>query len=236
MNKAVDQKILIVEDSLSDSVDLQMKLETLSIQNVTTASTYSDGLKEIIEGHYNLVFLDLFLDGEDKGIELAETLTQIKVPFIVTTSFEDESYMERLIPFTPVAYLKKPVDTLALRFRIRTQGEKELYSPSQYFFYQKGKQYIRILIEDIRNVEGEGNYVTIYTDKENILLRHSLKALKARFPAGQFIQIHRNWLIRLQDIEKYDNEINQVQIGDQVFPVGRTYQSNLISELKANRC
>ncbi len=226
-------KILIIEDDISESTDLLVKLDALQVFNVKCVDNFEDSISEINLQVYNLVFVDVILNGEQKGSELAHLLSLNDISFIITTKYTDLSYFQNITKYNPIAYFQKPVDPLALRFRLEELANSLNDQKSDFIFHRIGTEYKRFEKSNINYIEGEGNYVSIYTDDDKILLRHSLKAFVLTLDSSKFIQIHRKWVVRLDKIDSVNTQKNIVSMGDKIFPVGRTFQSKLVKHLRS---
>ncbi len=216
-----------------DSTDLIMKLENLKVKEKKLVMSFDDGIAEIDGASYDLVFIDVFLDGQEKGSEVAKYLSSKSIPFIVMTKFADISFFDDIKNYNPLAYFQKPVDPLALRYRLESLCKQMNDKKSDFIFHRTGTDYRRFEKATINYVQGEGNYVSVYTDDERILLRQSLKSFLSTLDSSLFVQIHRKWAVRLSKVDAYNSEENIILIGDLRFPVGRTFQSGLIKRLRS---
>lgn len=225
--------ILIIENEVEDSIDLRMKLEVLNVKEVNTVDNFEESLEELTAGKYDLVFVDVFLKGREKGTELANLFFLKKIPFIVITKLADISYFDDIKKYDPLAYFQKPVDPLALRFRVESLCKEINDQASDFIFHRTGSDYRRFEKATINYVEGEGNYVSVFTDREKFLMRQSLKSFLSTLDPRLFIQIHRKWIVRLDKVDSFNSEMNILKMGDESFPVGRTFRSKLIKRLRS---
>lgn len=226
-------KMLIIEDEISESTDLLMKLDALNVKDVHCVTNFNDSISEIKRKDYDLVFVDVFLSGQERGTQIAELLANRDVPFVITTKHADLSYFDNIKRFKPIAYFQKPVDPLALRYRVESLFKEMNDKKPDFIFHRTGTSYKRFEMSSINYVEGEGNYVSVFTNDEKILLRQSLKSFLSKLDSSVFMQIHRKWVVKLSKVESYDSEDNIVSIGDMSLPVGRTFQSKLIKRLRS---
>ncbi len=68
-------KALIIKDDLSESLDLQLKLENIGITSIITSTIFRDSVQKVNDGHFDVAFVDIMLDKDDKGIDLDELLS-----------------------------------------------------------------------------------------------------------------------------------------------------------------
>ena len=72
--KPHDAKVLIVEDEVIVSLDIQTILKDMGIAVTGIAHTVEQALASIAGERPDLVLLDISLDGEFEGVELARTI------------------------------------------------------------------------------------------------------------------------------------------------------------------
>ena len=113
----VKNKILVVDDSLSNRKALSLMLKTLGY-NVSTAIDGFDALKKIENSVFKLIITDLEMPKMD-GLELVESLrswpeTQ-QLPIIMVTSRSTEKHRILADQAGVNAYLTKPVDNSTLK-------------------------------------------------------------------------------------------------------------------------
>lgn len=89
----------------------------------------------------------------------------------------------------------------------------------------------KILIDEIRWIHADGNYCYIHLDNKKFALKTSLKRLMKKLPRGQFIRIHKSYVVRLTDVERIDVQSNELSLGIITLPIGRTFRSDLMEQI-----
>ena len=222
-----DLRVLVIEDDLSESVDILMKLNNIGVTQITAVTTFEESVIKIREDKFDLAFVDVLLNHQEKGEDIAQQLTLKDTPFIITTNLTDLSIFYGLKKFSPLAYFQKPIDPLELRLRVEAFCDDSKQTTAKYLFHKNGNDYVRIDKGDIIYIEADGNYVTVFTEKEKFFLRGSLKTLLQKIDSTKFMQVHRKWIIRLDLIDSYNSQTKKAVIGELEFPVGRKFQSEL---------
>lgn len=75
-------------------------------------------------------------------------------------------------------------------------------------------------------LKADGNYTTIYlNDNSKLVSRVSLKDLEERLPEGQFVRIHKSYILNRQIITK--RTATRISIGENVFTIGRAHQKQV---------
>ncbi len=85
--------------------------------------------------------------------------------------------------------------------------------------------------EQVCYLESARNYVSIYTNEEEIVVRASLKSLKPEYLSYGFVQISRSVLVNplhVEKIEKYSKSSQRMILDDgTTINVGKTYQPDV---------
>ncbi len=110
-------EILIVEDEALIAKDIEISLRQLDYSIVGIAYDSVAALDMIHSRNPDLVLLDIELNSEMTGIDIAKVLNdKYKIPFIYLTSFSDPCTIDAVKKTLPFGYILKPF------------SERELYS------------------------------------------------------------------------------------------------------------
>lgn len=101
-------KILIVEDEFIIASDLQMILERAGYEVAGIASSVVEALQIINTERPAWVFLDIYLIGKLTGIDLANKLMELFIPFIYVSANSNQSILELAKATKPYGFLVKP--------------------------------------------------------------------------------------------------------------------------------
>ena len=103
------ERIYIVEDNAIAAFEIRRSIEKFGYDFAGMASSYDDALQGIQASRPDLILMDIMLEGDQSGIELAQTLDILwPVPIIFLTSVTDEKTMHEAIRTAPASYLLKP--------------------------------------------------------------------------------------------------------------------------------
>lgn len=114
---AAGRSILVVEDELLVGLQLSQDLEDQGHHVVGPACTIEQGVELIREGGFDCALIDLRL-GEAISSPIAELLRQSKIPFALTTGYDEQHPIDRVFDGAP--RLKKPYDAGAVRALIQS--------------------------------------------------------------------------------------------------------------------
>lgn len=102
------QKILIVEDEFIIANDLRMMLERAGYKVCGIAPSVMKAVELIKDKEPDWILLDIFLQGDKTGIDLAAHLTEMKIPFIYISANTNQGILEAAKATLPYGFLVKP--------------------------------------------------------------------------------------------------------------------------------
>lgn len=229
---------IIIEDQPPAQRILQKYIK--DIGNLELKGTFADALSalEFLKNHsIDLIFLDIHLP-KISGIDFLNVLTQ-KPDVILTTAFAD--YALKGYELDVLDYLLKPFSferfVKAVAKVKRTQptpgaatvnaGLAEQEATEEFLFVKAGTDYQKIELAEIRFIKSNGDYTQLFMQKGKHLVSQSLKHWIEKLNPKWFCQIHKSYLINIRHIHKVSG--NQVYIGDNMLPIGRTFKENFFN-------
>ncbi len=122
--KRYKPKILVVEDEVIILKDTMHKLKQIGYEAEMGLNSGKDLLKVVEKSRPDLVIMDIQLQEEIDGIELAEKIVkELATPVIFLTAYSDKKTFERAVVTNPDNYLVKPIGEQELKAAI----EKSLF-------------------------------------------------------------------------------------------------------------
>ena len=114
--KLHDVKILIVEDEELISLDMKAILEDMGIAVTGIARGVDDALAAIGRDQPHLVLLDISLDGEFEGLELARTIDRRwGIPVLFISGHLGDKAVKGVDELNTLGYIVKPFYPINLR-------------------------------------------------------------------------------------------------------------------------
>ena len=237
-------RILIIEDELIISRDMTAMLAKMGYDVIGDAMDFEEAIEILERETPDLILLDINLNGKKDGIDLAEAINmRFQVPFIFTTSYSDASTLERASKTHPVNYLVKPFKQEQLYTAIEMglfkaadvqkpvvsdEEEKPLIIKGVLFLKDKFA-YNKLIIDDIRWIKSDGNYLEIHTSAHKpALIRASMGSIMDRLD-NNFLRVHKSYIINLQHLSKL--EASTVTVGDDAIPISKNYSEDLLRRL-----
>ena len=94
-----------------------------------------------------------------------------------------------------------------------------------FLFLKLDKKFLKLCYSEIAYAEAEKKYVRIVTPRKTFLVLSSITSVEKILPGDQFCRIHRSYIISLQHMTGFDNEV--AYIGDKIFPIGKQHRQVL---------
>lgn len=201
--------------------------------------TYSSprlGMQRIHEWKPDIVFLDIEMNGVS-GIELARQLPS-SCCLIFTTAYAHyalEGFEVNAVDFLHKPYFYERFDRAMqkaeqwLRMHDLLQVSE---SSTRRIILKSSYKNVTILVDSILYVESIDNYVKVHlADSTSVLSKISLRAIEEQLPQGEFIRIHRSFMvsrIRITDFTHSEVVLGKTGIR---LPIGKRYMDDVISRL-----
>lgn len=201
-------KVLLVDDEpLAVQRMEKMLAEIDGYLCVGSASNGAQAMQKIELLKPDIVLSDIRMPDMD-GIELAKLLRQsphLQTVLIFTTAYEEHAL--QAFDLQASGYLLKPVnkDKLLLALERASQwvlGQRKNSGRKHLSASSRGKIEL-ISLDDVRLLQAEHKYVTVYHKHGEALIDDSLKMLEDEFPE-QFKRVHRNALVSVEHIESLE--------------------------------
>jgi CheY-like chemotaxis protein len=98
---------------------MQRRLERLGCSASLIAHSGESALQYARSARFDLVLMDIRLQGDMDGIATAQELKNLDVPVVYVTGYSDQKTVSRAKMTEPFAYIVKPVTDLTLRSILR---------------------------------------------------------------------------------------------------------------------
>jgi DNA-binding LytR/AlgR family response regulator len=239
-------KILIVEDEALYAETLDDLVLESGYQSVGIANNAKSALRILKNKKPDLVLMDIGLQGETNGIELAQSIKEYspEIPIIFITSFQDEKSFDEAKEVNPMAYLTKPIDNIQLRRSIelalaKTHREEHVFDvenqgilAKEYFFFKVNGVVKKVKISEIHSIEIQEKYAVIWTDNSRFVVRKSLKEISGLLNPEVFVQVHRSHLVNTHHIISIFINDSFIEVADRKIPIGRSFKEPLLDRLQ----
>jgi DNA-binding LytR/AlgR family response regulator len=226
-------KCLVVEDEpLAQNV---LKKYIVSHPLLELGAVCGDALEAqqwLARHQTTIVFLDINLP-RLSGISFIKSLSQ--PPLVIFTTAYPEFAVEGF-ELDAVDYLVKPFSLERFLKAVNKALEKlERKAPGDtaaatFIFIKADKKVYKVNFADILYIEALDDYVKVVTTQGQYMVHDTLKGLQEELPAGQFIRVHKSYIIGGNKIVFIEG--NYIKIGDKDIPIGASYREEVFARLK----
>jgi DNA-binding LytR/AlgR family response regulator len=238
-----DKKIIcIAVDDEPPALDLLTKYIS-SVKSLELAATCSDAVEALNflrKNPVDLVFLDIKMP-ELLGTEFIRALRN-PPKVIFTTAYR--KYAVEGFELDAVDYLLKPIsfdrflkainkvmDENLKEFPELENGSNEKKANGEeYLHVRADRKMLKIAHSDIYYIESLKDYVKIVTTGKTIITKQPISSLEEILPKTNFVRIHRSFIVNLNKIDSYTNEL--MWIGKNELPISRMYRNEIEKLLK----
>ena len=245
------KNILVVEDESIVSKDIQLSLKKLGYNICGSSATGEEAVHIAKETRPDLILMDIMLKGKLNGIEAAHLIKEeLDVPIIYLTAYADESTLNKAKITEPYGYIIKPFEEIDLHTSIemalyKHTKEKEkkkevdlMFSALEagekddIFFVRSKSSLVKLRASDIFYVEALKDYVSIFTPKAKYIIHSTMKDIEKKLPSGQFLRVHRSYIIRLDKIVSIEHSFVTLEGLEKQIPIGGNYREDLFKKIK----
>ncbi len=179
----------------------------------------------------------IFCDINMPDLSGMDFVRQLAAPPLVVFTTAYSEYAVEGYKVNAVDYLLKPYgmnDFLRAamkvqeQYNLRHQNTPRESSPVQddgTIFVKTDYRVVRISISDIRYIEGMSEYLRIHLEGQPkpVITLLSMKKIDEYLPSGQFMRIHRSYIVNLQKIQEV-NKNRVILDSDTYLPIGDLYK------------
>ncbi len=224
---------------------MEMQIEKLGHELFALVDNSNDALAELEKDQPDLILMDVRIEGDYDGIELAEMiLKKWDIPILFITSNHDDSTFRRVSRISPEGMITKPFTDIQLQRSIeliftKKKKEKETEtspdvswsSGEDVIFIKSMGKLNKVNINDIFYLEADGRYVQVHLIDKKYLVRISMKDFVQKLNPKQFMQTHRQFVVNVKKIKSIDLENSVVILESMHIPVSRREKDNLLNGL-----
>jgi DNA-binding LytR/AlgR family response regulator len=215
-----DYKVLIVEDELLVSADIEESLEILGYNVVGAVATGKDAIESVEKHLPDVILMDIMLKGDMTGIEAANIIRKKHdVPIIYLTANADIATIEKAKISLPYGYIIKPftekdlqtnIEIARFKFSNDIQAKMESDQYNRFFndvnsgktsiFIESDSGLDKIKTGDIYYIDSNDDGSLIVLPDEDIAVSKSVEELEKELPDDQFIKVNQNQIVNVRKV------------------------------------
>jgi DNA-binding LytR/AlgR family response regulator len=213
-----------------------------SVHSLELAATCSDAIEAINflqTKQVDLIFLDIKMP-ELLGTDFVRALKN-PPKIIFTTAYR--KYAIEGFELDAVDYLLKPISFDRFLKAVskvmqtplsETIPEEEIQNKkgdsNGYISFRSDRKMVKVALGDILYIESIKDYIKVVTTTSTVITKQSISSVEEMLPPEMFTRIHRSYIVALNKIESYNNEL--VWIANQELPISRMYRHEVGKTLK----
>jgi DNA-binding LytR/AlgR family response regulator len=234
-------KCLVVDDEPPALEVLKKYIESIpSLSLAGICGNAVEALAIIQKQPIDILFIDIQMP-QILGTDFIRTL--INPPKIIfTTAYR--KYAVEGFDLDAVDYLLKPISFERFLKAVNkitkasikegpngdSGSERESEANNTHIYFRADRKIMKIALDDILYFESLKDYVKVVTKSKVFLTKQSISSLEENLPQPGFLRIHRSYIISVNKIEYFENEV--VGIGNQELPISRMYRHEVEKILK----
>ena len=190
-----------IKQVLSESAEIQVTAEMGSGEAL---------IEEVRKNEYDVVLLDITMPGRS-GIELAETLQNLKTPPVVVFVTAFAEYAADAYNLDAVDYVVKPVEDARLskaldKIEAALGARRVIHAPRQplRLTVDRGGKKVFIPAADVCYFEARADFCNAICAEGTYLINESISSLERRLVSEGFIRVHRSYLVNLEDVHNVE--------------------------------
>lgn len=241
-------KILIVEDEIIIAEYLSDVLEAAGYEVAGKVHEFHEAIDFLKIHKPDLVLLDIQLDSEKSGVEIGKFIHEnLHIPFIYVTSYSDRETLDKVKYTYPASFLVKPFERTNLLASIEialfnhssknnaTEKQVESYIPNDLIVnnnlvFKDGTMFRKLPLDTIFWFKSDKNYVEVKTENKQYVIRIPLTKLAEILPTNNFLKVHRQYIINLSKISKYNAQ--SIEIENSTIALSREVKDDFFDKIK----
>jgi len=192
-------------------------------------SEYNNGIeayKNVSNNKIDLIFLDVEMPIID-GFEFIESLSYIPQIILITGK---PDYALKAFDYNVTDYLLKPItksrfDDSVRKALLNARKTNSNGIEEAHIYVNSNLKKVKVIINDIKWIEGLGDYIKLVTEDNTILVLSTMKAFIEKLPQDKFLRIHKSYIVNLNKVEKFSSAL--VEVRGQKIPLSRYKKTQL---------
>ena len=163
---------------------------------------------------FDLLYLDIEMEGMD-GIHTALELRKTDNQLLLVYVSGHEEYLRELFETEPFRFIQKPIEKQRFAEVFCKAAERISSRKKEYFYYQSGKNIVKLAVQNIIYLESAKRKVIIHTVSDTREYYDKLDVVEEKLKGMRFVRIHKAYLVNMDHIEAF--QYDRVALSDGTF-------------------
>ena len=199
-------------------------MEQLHYSICGMATNAETALEEIALLEPDIAILDIRVEGIQTGLWLG---SQLNIPIIYLTAFNDAETIKNAITTNPVSYLVKPFNTNELFIAVELAVSK-IKKEARIIVKDRDKN-IFVSVDDILFAKKEDQYLMLYLKDSGKLMRGTITDFLEKVDSTSFLQVHRSYVVNKNHITAFNNK--EITIKNEVIPISKNFAKEVLTKI-----
>ena len=227
-------KILIIEDEVLIAEHIKRYLLGFGFSEVFLAHTKKMAIELIDHVQPDLILLDLHLQQPKDGLDIACIIDERGgPPYIFITANADLLILQEAVHTKASSYLTKPLKKTDLFASIQIALKSKVKQETAFLLIKENNTNLKLGFDEILYIEGNSNYINIFTKTQKVVTRQSLEWAELELPENLFMRIHRSYIVNLLAVQRTNSK--SVFIGEIEVPISRANVSKMSDYLRKKK-
>ncbi|MCW5518916.1 response regulator [Aureitalea sp. L0-47] len=223
-------KIFIVEDEPLIAVTIETALLKQGFSVLGDAENYEEAIAAVQKEKPDLVLLDIQLEGEKDGVELAMEFDKRKIPYLYLTSQTDPETVNRVKETHPLGFIVKPFTEAGLRSHIELAWHKLSSTKNEFLVIKSEGETYKLNQQDILYLKAFDNYCYVVTKDHSYLVPKTLKFTSEGLNPAHFAKPHRSFVVNLRKVSKMT--LDSLEIEGDLIPLSASNKESIKEKLR----
>jgi two-component system LytT family response regulator len=231
----------VIVDDESGAVEILTRYvnKTPELELIASFRDSIEALKFLAGNEVDLLFLDIDMPNLD-GMQLAELITNKHIQMIFCTAYSEyavKSYEKEAVDYLlkPIGYerflkaVQKALKIHSERLKPSETGIPGDKKKTERLFIKSGSKLHQIDFGELFYMEKKEHYMIFHTPRGQILSRMNMNDLMHSLPPGNFIRVHRSYVVAVDKIETVER--HRISIRGKKIPIGDRYRKQFFKRI-----
>lgn len=200
--------------------------------DITQFNTPIKLLLSISTVYYDIILLDIDMPDMD-GMQAAYEMEKLSYDALLIFITNQDAFVYQSFRYHPFGFIRKSHVDEELE-QVLIHAVKKLKAKQKHFCFRQDSELISLLISDILYFEAAGNYLSIYTNRQEdavpYICRNTISKVEDELSCHGFIRIHKGFLVNQEAVYRIGNDdvvlINQISL-----PISRKNKNEIKQKL-----
>ena len=228
---------LILEDTLSDLLAIEMVMDQYPAINCRYVNDAKSFLKEINQSIFDLFIIDINLPESLTGIDLLEMIKQPKAWVIISSMLDSREYYEQFskINFQKF-YIRKPIEEYLFKTTIDSfllaHQEVQYTAAIPHFQVKQGNFNYNISASEVHLIETNDHATTIYTATSKYTTYAPLREFEQKLTHSSFEKLNRSSLVNMDKVIRINAKESYAELPDCKVSISRSLKPIILEKFK----